>query len=68
MELPFKDLLVLIAVKRMYEKKIQKVIKKRDATNEVKNGNGGVGSLKTEENKTSEDKTSRHGLKHALRA
>ena len=31
-----------------------------------KNGTGRVGSLKTEENKTSEFKKTRHGLKHAL--
>ena len=42
---------------------------KKGACNErSEHGNGGGGSLKTEENKTSEYKKSRHWIKHALRA
>ena len=48
---------------------------KKDVKNDQKgvrderkeNGHGGGGSLKTEENKTSEYKKSRHGIKHARR-
>ena len=66
LRLPFWDLLVLIVVKKEVWKKYEKNDQKRERNERNKNGTGRVGSLKTEENKTSEFKKTRHWIKHAL--